>query len=97
LLPAATVLKQDLLAGMTFEQAVADAQAKTGVTVTFFNDASMVEYAIGLMQILIVAIRSFPARSSSLHDDACIIKSNLEAGLTAVGYENPPDPCVVIP
>jgi hypothetical protein len=82
---------------MTFEQAVADAQTKTGVTVTFFNDASMVEYAIGLMQILIVVISSVSARSSSLHDDACIIKSKLEAGLTAVGYENPPDPCVVIP
>ena len=97
LLPASVIFKQDLLGGMSFEQAVADVQTKTGVTVTFFNDASMVEYAIGLIQILIVAIGSVSARSSSLHDDACVIKSNLEAGLTAVGYENPPDPCVVIP
>ena len=37
-LPAALIVKQDLLAGMTFQQATADAQAKTGVTVTFFND-----------------------------------------------------------
>src|SRR4030095_10198300 len=73
LLPAATVLKQDLLVGMTFEQAVAAAQAKAGATVTFCHDASMVEYAIGLIQILIVAISSVSARSSSLHDDACII------------------------
>ena len=45
-LPAALIVKQDLLAGMTFQQATADAQAKTGVTVTFFNDATMTERAL---------------------------------------------------
>ena len=37
---------------MTFQQAVADAQAKTGVTVTFFNDATMTEYALLLVAVL---------------------------------------------
>src|SRR5262249_47252912 len=46
LLPAAMIVKKDLLAGMTFEQAAADAQTKTGVTVTFFNDPTAVEYAV---------------------------------------------------
>jgi len=97
LLPAGIILKQDLLAGMTFEQAVADAQTKTGVTVTFFNDASMVEYAILLFAVLMVATSSLAAVAPSLHDDACVIKTNLQAGLLALGYQNPPDPCVVTP
>src|SRR5438477_3000105 len=34
-LPAALIVLKDVAAGMTFQQAAADAQAKTGVTVTF--------------------------------------------------------------
>src|SRR5262249_32844410 len=37
-LPAAIIVLKDIAAGMTFQQAAADAQAKTGVTVTFLND-----------------------------------------------------------
>src|SRR5215510_10448017 len=51
LLPAALIVKQDLLAGMTFQQAAADAQAQTGVTVTFFNDPTAVEYSVLLALI----------------------------------------------
>jgi hypothetical protein len=97
LLPAAIILKQDLLASMTFEQAVADAETKTGVRVTFFNDASMVEYALGLLTVLIVVVGTLPTVSPLLHDHACTIKTNLQAGLLALGYQNPPDPCVVTP
>src|SRR5260370_28062078 len=42
-LPAAIIVEKDLLAGMTFQQAAAGAQAKTGGTVTFFNDPTRVE------------------------------------------------------
>src|SRR6266699_590607 len=52
-LPAGLIVKQDLLAGMTFQQAAADARTKTGVTVTFFNDATMSEYALLLALIAI--------------------------------------------
>src|SRR6266705_3516497 len=55
-LPAALIVNQDLLAGMTFQQAAADAQAKTGVTVTFFNDATMVEYGLMVALIAVVCI-----------------------------------------
>src|SRR5260370_22768778 len=43
-LPASLIVKNDLLARMTFQQASRDAQAKTGVTVTFLNDATLAEY-----------------------------------------------------
>src|SRR6267378_521144 len=53
-LPAALIVKNDLLAGMTFQQAAADAQAKTGVTVSFLNDVSMAEYGLLLALIAVV-------------------------------------------
>src|SRR5260370_33448821 len=44
-LPAAIRVEQDLLAGMTFQQAVADSQAKTGLKATFLQDPTAVEQA----------------------------------------------------
>jgi Flp pilus assembly pilin Flp len=96
LLPAALIVKQDLFAGMTFEQATADAQTKTGVTVTFFNDPTAVEYAVMLALIIVVCITAISNVSPGLHDDACTIKSNLLAGLAAGGFPTtPPDSCVI--
>jgi hypothetical protein len=93
LFPAALIVRQDLLANMTFEQAAADAQTKTNVTVTFFNDG-IAEYDILGIMILGLEIVMGNA-SSSLHDDACTIKANLMAGLAAGGIQLPPDPCVI--
>ena len=99
LLPAALIVKQDLFAGMTFDEAAADAQTKTGVTVTFFHDPTAVEYAVMLALIIVVCITAAANVSPGLHDDACNIKSTLVAGLTAAGIPTtPPDTCVsVIP
>jgi len=95
LLPAALIVKQDLFAGMTFQQAAADAQTKTGVTVTFFNDPTAVEYAVMLALIIVVCITAISTVSPPLHDDACMIKSKLVAGLAAGGFQEPPDPCLI--
>src|SRR5437762_9610433 len=92
-LPAGLIVKQDLLAGMTFQQAAADAQAKTGVTVTFFNDATMVEYALLLVAVLLLSVTRVVTIQPGLGDQACAIRSSLEAGLAAGGFSNPPDPC----
>lgn len=92
-LPAALIVKQDELAGMTFQQASADAQAKTGITVTFFNDASMAEYGLLLALIAIVCISQVHTIQPTLGDQACAIRAQLEAGLTALGFQNSPDPC----
>jgi Flp pilus assembly pilin Flp len=95
LLPAAMIVKKDLLAGMTFDQAAADAQTKTGVTVTFFNDPTAVEYAVMLALIIVVCITASATVSPGLHDDACTIKSTLLSGLAAGGFQTPPDPCLI--
>jgi len=95
LLPAAMIVKQDLLANMTFDQAVADAQTKTGVTVTFFNDPTAVEYVVTLAIYIVVVITGAATVSPGLHDVACTIKSNLLAGLAAGGFQEPPDPCLI--
>ena len=94
--PAALIVKQDLLAGMTFQQAAADAQAKTGVTVTFLNDATMVEYALLLVAVLLLAASRIVVIQPGLGDQACAIRAKLEAGLAAGGFQNPPDPCATI-
>jgi len=94
--PAALIVKQDLLAGMTFQQAAADAQAKTGVTVTFLNDASMVEYALLLVAVLLLAASRIVVIQPGLGDQACAIRAKLEAALAAGGFQNPPDPCATI-
>jgi len=92
-LPAALIVKQDLLAGMTFQQAAADAQAKTGVTVTFLNDATLAEYGLLLALIAVVCIANVVSIQPGLADQGCAIRANLEAGVQALGFQNPPDPC----
>ena len=92
-LPAAIIVEKDLLAGMTFQQAAADAQAKTGVTVTFFNDPTAVEYAVMLALIIVVCITAIVIVQPGFSPQSCTIRGNLEAGLAAAGVVNPPDPC----
>jgi Flp pilus assembly pilin Flp len=90
-LPAAIRVEQDILAGMTFQQAVADAQAKTGVTVTFFQDPTAVEYAVMLALIIVVCITAITKANvtPTLNGQACTIQSNLVAGLSAIGIAVP--------
>src|SRR5260370_5369303 len=78
---------------MTFQQAAADAQAKTGVTVTFFNDPTAVEYAVMLALIIVVCITAMVIVQPGLKGQWCTIRGNLEAGLAAAGGVDPPDPC----
>jgi Flp pilus assembly pilin Flp len=92
-LPAGLIVKQDLLAGMTFQQAAEDARAKTGVTVTFFNDATMVEYGLMVALIAVVCLGSITRVQPGLGDDACAIRAKLQAGIAAVEPQAPPDPC----
>ncbi len=91
-LPAVIIVEKDILAGMTFQQAAADAQAKTGVTVTFFNDPTAVEYAVMLALIIVVCITAMVIVQPGLKDQFCTIRGNFEAGLAAAGVENT-DPC----
>jgi Flp pilus assembly pilin Flp len=92
-LPAAIIVEKDLVAGMTFDQAAADAQAKTGVTVSFLHDPTAVEYAVMLALIIVVCITAITRVQPGLGDQTCTIRANLEAGLAALGVQNPPDPC----
>src|SRR5882724_6566320 len=95
-LPAGLIVKNDLLAGMTFQQAAADAQAKTGVTVTFFNDATMTEYALLLVAVLLLSVTRVVTIQPGLGGDACAIRANLQAGLAFLEPQAPPDPCATI-
>lgn len=94
-LPAAIRVEQDLLAGMTFQQAAADARAKAGVTVTFLEDPTAVEYAVMLALIIVVTIAAVDNANvaPTLNGQACKIQSNLVAGLTAIGIVVPPAAC----
>jgi Flp pilus assembly pilin Flp len=92
-LPAAIIVEQDLQAGMTFQQAAVDAQARTGVTVNFLHDPTAVEYAVMLALIIVACITDITRVQPGLGDQTCMIRANLEAGLTAAGFQNPPDPC----
>ena len=91
-LPAAIIVLKDVAAGMTFQQAAADAQAKTGVTVTFLKDPTAVEYAVMLALIIVVCITAIAIVQPGLKDQLCTIRGDFEAGLAAAGVENP-DPC----
>ena len=91
--PAAVIFKQDVLAGMTFQQAVVDVQAKTGVTITFFNDAVLSEYALLLIAVLLPIVSRIVVIQPGLGDDACAIRAKLEAGLAILEPQAPPDPC----
>lgn len=92
-LPAAVIVKNDLLAGMTFQQASADAQTKTGVTVTFLNDVSMAEYALLLALIAISLVTGIVPVQPGLGNDLCAVKTNLQAGVAILQPQTPPDPC----
>jgi hypothetical protein len=93
-LPAALIVLKDVAAGMTFQQAAADAQAKTGVTVTFLNDPGLTEYALILALIAIIAIADLTIVQPGFSPQLCTIRGNLEAGLAAGGFPtNPPNPC----
>jgi len=90
-LPAAIRVLQDLQGGMTFQQAVADAQAKTGVTVTFIEDPTAVEYAVMLALIIVVCITAIDNANvtPTINGQLCTIQSNLVASLTAIGITVP--------
>jgi len=92
-LPAALIILKDVAVGMTFQQAAADAQAKTGVTVTFLNDPGLTEYALILALIAIIAIAAIVQVQPGLTDQACTIRGNLQAGLAILQPQAPPDPC----
>ena len=92
-LPASLIFKNDLLAGMTVQQAAADVQAKTGVTITFFNDATMVEYGLLIGLIAVICMSAITLVQPGLGDQACTIRGNLEAGLAILEPQAPPDPC----
>jgi len=91
--PAALIVKQDLLAGMTFQQAAADAEAKTGVMITFLNDATLAEYGLLLALIAVVCLARIVIIQPGLGDDACAIRAKLQAGLAILQPQAPPDPC----
>ncbi len=95
-LPAAIIVLKDLGASMTFQQAAADAQTKTGVTVTFLHDPTAVEYAVMLALIIVVCITDIVVVQPGSSPQLCTIRGNLEAGLAAAGVVNPPDPCATI-
>jgi Flp pilus assembly pilin Flp len=92
-LPASLIVKNDLLAGMNFQQASADAQAKTGVTVTFLNDATLAEYGLLLAFIAVICLARIVVIQPGLGDDACAIRAKLQAGLAILEPQAPPDPC----
>jgi len=92
-LPAAIIVLKDIAAGMTFHQAAADAQTKTGVTVTFLHDPTAVEYAVMLALIIVVCITDIVIVQPGFSPESCTIRGNLEAGLAAAGVVNPPDTC----
>ena len=90
LLPAAIRVEEDLVAGMTFTEAAADAQAKTGVTLVSFHDPTAVEYAVMLALIIVVCITAITAKvSTPARDQLLEIRAQLEASLAAIGISPP--------
>jgi hypothetical protein len=83
-LPAAIVVQNELAAGKTLAQAVADAQAKTGVTITSFHDG-LVEYALILALIAILVIVALKDSSPPLNPQLSAILSKMQVSLAAVG------------
>ncbi len=95
LLPASIRVMQDLHAGMTFQQSVADPQAKTGVTVTFFQDATMAEYAVGLALFILVAFGA--ARdvvAPTFGNQLSAIQTKMVAAMAAIGIGVPSTTCL---
>ena len=88
-LPTAIRVMQDLHAGMTFQQAATDAQAKTGVTVTCFQDG-LVEYALILALIAILVIVALQKVSTpTFGNQLSAIQNKMAAALTAIGISVP--------
>lgn len=83
-LPAAIVVQKDIAAGLTLAQAVADAQGKTGVTITSFHDG-LVEYALILALIAILVITALKDTSPPLNPQLAAILSKMQTSLAAVG------------
>jgi Flp pilus assembly pilin Flp len=90
-LPAAIRVLQDLQGGMTFQQAVADAQAITGVTVTFIEDPTAVEYAVMLALIIVVCITAIDNAgvTPTVNGQFCTIQSKLVVSLAGIGITVP--------
>jgi Flp pilus assembly pilin Flp len=90
-LPAAAIcVQQDLLAGMTFQQAAADCQAKTGVTVTSLEDPTAVEYAVMLALIIVVDITlARTVAGSDLDIHLTKFQDKASASLVAIGITPP--------
>lgn len=83
-LPAAIIVENELAAGTALSQAVADAQTKTGVTITSFHDG-LVEYALELALIAILVIVAMKASSPALSPQMSAILSRMQTSLAAVG------------
>ncbi len=83
-LPAAIIVQNDLAAGQTLDQAVADAQGKTGVTITSFNDTA-IEYAVLLALIEVVVTIGLKTTSPSLSPQLSAILGKLQTSLGGVG------------
>jgi hypothetical protein len=90
-IPATVVVKRDLIAGLSFQDAVADAQSKTGITIVSFQDASMVEYALFLVPILLLGVGAFKklSQSNSTSAELSTIGDQLAATLAAIGESGP--------
>jgi len=84
-LPATIIVQNDLAAGsLTLAQAIADAQAKTGVTITSWHDG-LTEYALILALIAIIAIAALKQVSPQLNAQMAAILTKMQASLAAVG------------
>jgi Flp pilus assembly pilin Flp len=83
-LPAAIIIQNDLKAGLTLAQGIADAQTKTGVTITSFHDG-LTEYALILALIAILVIAALKTASPTLSPQMSAILSKMQTSLAAVG------------
>jgi Flp pilus assembly pilin Flp len=89
-LPAAIVVERDLAANMTLSDAVADAQLKTGVTITAFHDPTAVEYAVMLALIIVVCITAMQTVSSPINPELQAIAATMQSSLNAIGVQTIP-------
>lgn len=83
-LPATIIVQNDLAAGIALTQAITDAQAKTGVTITSFHDG-LIEYALVLALIAILVTVALKTASPSLSPQMSAILSKAQTSLAAVG------------
>lgn len=86
-LQAAIIVENDLAAGLTLTQAVADAQAKTGVTITSFHDG-LVEYALVLALMAILVVVALKDLSTPLSTQMSAILTKMQMSLAGVGGTN---------